>query len=78
MAGMPIEVRGDVHHDALQGHLPALCGPDAWHYAKGYVGGLPACESYLWHPTQGFAGMISSNVLPEPSSTPASSRKSAA
>lgn len=57
--------------------LPALCGPDAWHYAKGYVGGLPACESYLWHPQQGFAGMISSNVLPSPSS-PASSRKSAA
>jgi hypothetical protein len=57
--------------------LPALCGPDAWHYAKGYVGGLPACESYLWHPRQGFAGMISSNVLPEPS-TPSSFRGRAA
>ena len=55
--------------------LPALCGPDAWHYAKGYVGGLPACETYLWHPQQGFAGMISSNVLPERSSRDSSPAK---
>lgn len=57
--------------------LPALCGPDAWHYAKGYVGGLPACEGYLWNKERGFAGMVSSNVLPERSSRD-SSRKSAA
>jgi hypothetical protein len=66
---------GDTFNGVRVRILPALTGTDAWHYAKGYVGGLPACEGYLWHPTQGFAGMVSSNVLPSSSSSPASSRK---
>jgi hypothetical protein len=42
--------------------LPALCPPDAWHYQRGFVGEQKATEAYLWHPTAGYVGHLSSNV----------------
>jgi len=37
--------------------LPSLCGTDAWHYGKGYLG-LQSSEAYLWSDIRGPAGSL--------------------
>lgn len=43
--------------------IPSLCGTDAWHYMKGYIGGTRAAEAYLWSHTDGYSGHFSSNLI---------------
>lgn len=38
------ETVGPVHIKTI----PALCAPDAWHVAQGYVGGVRAAECFVW------------------------------
>jgi hypothetical protein len=42
--------------------LPSLCGPDAWHYQKGFVHERRACEAYLFSRSKGYAGHYSANA----------------
>lgn len=42
--------------------LPSLSATDRWHHVKGYVGGMKACEGYLHHRYDGYAGHFSHNV----------------
>lgn len=57
-------VAGDTHNGVRVRVIPALCPPDAWHYMRGYVGGVRSAEAYLWSRTNGYAGHFSANVLP--------------
>ena len=43
--------------------FPSLCGVDFWHYQKGFVGGIKACESYLWNKKIGYVGHFSTNLF---------------
>jgi hypothetical protein len=54
-------IAGDTNHGVVIRILPALCGTDAWHHAKGYVKGPRAMESYLYEHATGYAGHFSSN-----------------
>ena len=38
--------------------LPALCPPDAWHAANGYVGNLRSAECYVWDKEEGLVGQF--------------------
>lgn len=42
--------------------LPSLCGPDAWHYMRGFVHERRACEAYIWNRTHGYSGHYSVNA----------------
>lgn len=44
--------------------LPSLCAADAWHYQKGFVGERRSAEAYLWSFTTGYAGHLSTSILP--------------
>lgn len=39
---------GDTYEGIKVRTIPTLCSADAWHAKKGYVGGLPEAELYLW------------------------------
>lgn len=45
--------------------LPSLCGPDAWHFARGFVHEQRACEAFIWNRTRGYAGHLSANARDE-------------
>jgi hypothetical protein len=38
--------------------LPALCPPDAWHSANGFVGNLRSAEAYVWDGDEGLVGQF--------------------
>lgn len=50
---------GDTFNGVRVRTLPSLSSADAWHAMRGYVGGAPACEAYLWHRENGYAGHLS-------------------
>jgi hypothetical protein len=53
--------------------LPSLCGTDAWHYDKGYVGNAKATDAYLWSRDRGFTGHFVSYANPEAFDAPSTS-----
>lgn len=42
--------------------LPSLCAADAWHYWKGFAGGVRAAEGYMWHRQHGMKATFSANA----------------
>jgi hypothetical protein len=42
--------------------LPALCPPDEWHSANGYVGNLRNAEAYIYNDKEGLIGMAIYNA----------------
>lgn len=44
--------------------MPSLVARDSWHASKGYRH-KRACEAYLWHEQEGYAGTFSVSVPPE-------------
>jgi len=44
--------------------MPSLVARDAWHASKGYRH-KRACEAYLWHHSEGYAGTFSVGVPPD-------------
>jgi len=48
----------DTHDGVTVRILPSLCGRDAWHHRKGYLGTTKAAEAYLWHREQGLLGSL--------------------
>jgi hypothetical protein len=55
-------VTGDTFGSVMVRVLPSLSGTDAWHYAKGFVAGMRAAESYLWSRKNGYSGHFSVNT----------------
>lgn len=53
---------GDTYGGVRVKILPSLSRVDGWHYRRGYVGNVPACEAYLWSKTRGFRGFFNSNA----------------
>lgn len=54
---------GDTFNGVSVKVLASLTSPDAWHYRKGYVKGIRAAESFLWHYINGLVGSYSSNLI---------------
>jgi len=46
--------------------LSALCPPDHWHAANGYVGNLQGAQAFSWHKTRGLEETFCHNITPEP------------
>jgi hypothetical protein len=46
--------------------LTALCPPDKWHAAHGYVGNLQGAQAFSWHKTRGLEETFCHNILAEP------------
>jgi len=42
--------------------LPSICGPDYWHYAKGYTMSRKAAEAFVWHDRHGCMDQLTSFV----------------
>lgn len=42
--------------------LSSLCATDAWHKSQGYIGNVRSAEAFLWHRSQGLAGIHLYNV----------------
>jgi hypothetical protein len=56
---------GHYHKQQLEEHngvrvriLSALCPPDDWHSAMGYVGALRQAEAYVWSKTEGLLAQV--------------------
>jgi hypothetical protein len=47
------QVRTEEQYGVRVRTLPALCEPDAWHSANGYVANLRSAEAYVWSKTEG-------------------------
>jgi len=54
---------GDTHKGVVVRILPSLCGADAWHHSRGYIGGPKAAEAYLYEYRGGYAGHFSHNII---------------
>lgn len=58
-------VGADTHNGVQVQVLQALCPPDAWHYENGYVGGVPACEAFLWDAERGPVASFTASTRPD-------------
>ena len=48
-----IKLKTQEFHGVRVRILPALCPPDAWHSAQGFVGNLRSAEAYVWDGEEG-------------------------
>jgi len=46
-------VSADTFGSTVLRTIPSLCGTDAWHYKKGYIGKVKAAQAFLWHKMDG-------------------------
>ena len=44
--------------------IPSLCGVDAWHYRKGYVGRVRTAQAFVWDRTGGLVSIHNTYVKP--------------
>lgn len=45
--------------------LPSMSGRDAWHHAKGYIGGPKSAEGYLWSRSRGYVATLNATIDPK-------------
>lgn len=43
--------------------LPSLTAADAWHYGKGFIGGIRCAEAYLWNEDNALTATYNANLL---------------
>lgn len=43
--------------------LPSLTAADAWHYSKGFIGGIRCAEAYLWNEDNALVSTYNANLL---------------